>query len=211
MSGSGSAPASGKYIEGLYPELDIADSVSKILHVRLGALDSVLSELKETAPGNSKLMKRLRVTARRAEAAVIALDPCLKRSRSRMVLKRLRQIRRAVGAARDCDVHACMFAEQLASVSEDVESVVIEYLIGRTRASRGDALHEVEEALHDNRGNRFRKRAAKLIGTVRAPKKASVLVELAPIALTKVIQTAVKTSQRDLAELEHLHDLRRKG
>lgn len=124
--------ADGTWIEGLEPDMPIRDAASAILGVRLGSFRHQFAEAAtEPIPG-TKRIHQLRVSTRRAAAALKVLRPVLEKKPLRKALKLLQRVRRAAGAARDWDV----FAATVAAAAEtevklkDVVAFVAAYGLG---------------------------------------------------------------------------------
>lgn len=201
--------ASGKWIEGLAGDMNAATAARDILKARLMAVCEQLPLASSSVHEDAGIIKRLRVATRRAEAALIAVRPCLKNSRYGKMRKHLRRIRKAAGDARTCDVHAGMFANQLQSCTDDLRPI-LEYVLSETLAERCVAQQAVDEVAHRYRGPRLRRKCQALLKSVKQPSGIETFVDLGASGLRAVVEAATEAAHLDLSNLENLHELRRK-
>jgi CHAD domain-containing protein len=95
-----------KWIEGARPEQAVLEVARHTLQVRLAAVQYYLPLAAEKADEDIENVHQLRVSSRRATAAVGLYAPLLPRREVSWWKKQLRRIRRAAGNARDLDVLA---------------------------------------------------------------------------------------------------------
>jgi CHAD domain-containing protein len=96
--------AEGKWIEGLLPEMPLAEAARLVLSARLDSVLNFLPLAADSAAQDIEHVHRLRVATRRATAALRLFGECLPEKPSRRLNKSLRSVRRAAGEARDWDV-----------------------------------------------------------------------------------------------------------
>jgi CHAD domain-containing protein len=96
--------AEGKWIEGLSPEMAVADAAGVVLAARLEVVRHFLPLAAEKPYDDPEYVHQLRVGTRRAAAALRAFADCLPRKHLRAARRSLRRIRRAASEARDADV-----------------------------------------------------------------------------------------------------------
>lgn len=94
----------GKWIDGLRPEGSVADAARLSLSARMAAVGHWLPLAASQAEQDDEYVHQLRVSTRRAVAALALYRSWLSTRKRRSITKRLKQIRRAAGAARDLDV-----------------------------------------------------------------------------------------------------------
>jgi len=94
----------GKWIESIGPDDRITDVVAQTLRSRLDTVEHYLPLAAEIAAESVEYVHQLRVSTRRARAAISLYDALLPPKRVRRINKDLKRIRRAAGDARDCDV-----------------------------------------------------------------------------------------------------------
>lgn len=97
-------PAFSKWIEGSRPGDAVSSVAREALRGRLAAVQHYLPLAAENAGEDVEYVHQLRVSTRRSMAALKLFEGLLPRKRSRWLRDQLRDIRRAAGAARDCDV-----------------------------------------------------------------------------------------------------------
>lgn len=93
-----------KRIGSLPAEMSVPEAVSAILRQRLDGVLYYLPRVAEHADENVEFVHQLRVAARRSTAAIDAYRSLLPRRRSKSLRAELRQLRKALGEARDLDV-----------------------------------------------------------------------------------------------------------
>lgn len=93
-----------KWIECRSPDEPVTDTARRALKLRLEAVESYLPLAAYQAECDVEHVHQLRVATRRAMAALDIFKDNLPRRRRRRLMRKLRQIRRAAGDARDLDV-----------------------------------------------------------------------------------------------------------
>jgi len=96
--------AEGKWISDLKPEAPLAEAARHVLSVRLHVVTDYLPRAALEADRDIEFVHQLRVGTRRADAALRIFEMCLTSKAHRKARRRLKQLRRAAGAARDWDV-----------------------------------------------------------------------------------------------------------
>lgn len=96
----------GKWIEDTSPEQPVSAAASRTLEVRLAVVWHYLPLAARRAAEDVEHVHQLRVASRRAVAAVEIFWDLLPPRRARWLRKRLKEIRRTAGEARDDDVLA---------------------------------------------------------------------------------------------------------
>ena len=96
--------ADGKWIEGLTPEMPVADAARVVLGARLGVVAHYLPLAAERPHEDIEYVHQLRVGTRRAGAALRVFADHLPKKQVKAAKRSLRAVRRAAGAARDWDV-----------------------------------------------------------------------------------------------------------
>jgi len=104
---------SSKWIEGLAPEGGVYEAARLSLEARLKTVTHWLPLAALQASDDVEYVHRLRVATRRATAALKLYRDWLPRRPYRWIKKRLREIRRAAGEARDLDVLADRLRREL--------------------------------------------------------------------------------------------------
>ncbi len=116
----------GKWIDGLAPDNSVGDAAQLSLEARLSAVTYWLPLAATYADRDIEYVHRLRVSTRRAAAALELYRNLLPKRPARWLKKRLQKIRRAAGTARDLDVLAERLREQLGERGEALLADVAE-------------------------------------------------------------------------------------
>src|SRR5947207_7232285 len=103
-----------KWIGDLGGEMPMPAAARRVLDVRLRSVSERLPLALFHAEEDREHVHQLRVSTRRAGAAVRIFTECLPNKNRRTMARALKRIRRAAGAARDWDVFQQMIAERLA-------------------------------------------------------------------------------------------------
>lgn len=153
---------SGKWIEGIGPETRVEEAARRSLEPRLAAVAQCLPLAAHLAAHDIEHVHRLRVATRRAVAALKLYRELLGGKPARWMKKRLREIRRAAGDARDFDVLASRLAEDY---GEPVAPIV--ELIAKERAAVQPAIVQIAQGCR--RDDRFVRKTSKLLDGIRSP------------------------------------------
>jgi CHAD domain-containing protein len=154
---------SGKWIDGIDPDGSVVDAARLSLGARLTAVAHWLPLAAHHAAQDIEHVHRLRVSTRRAVAALRLYREMLAPGHFRWVKKRLKKIRRAAGEARDLDVLGERLRREL---GEPSGPIVAE--IDRRRAEAQPALIRVAEKCRRN--DRFVRKVARLRDAICPPK-----------------------------------------
>lgn len=193
--------ADGKWIEGLTPEMPVVDAARLTLEVRFKVIEHHLSEAVKPAPKDPEPVHQLRVGTRRAVAALDMFAGCFKKKKYSKVRRRLAELRRAAGGARDWDVFLITLAADPASAGP------VDFLFGYARGQR-DAAQEGLDAVALDYPNCFHPFAEKTLGKLQPPETPQRLADLAPTLLQHLIEDLHEAAQKDLHDYEHLHRVR---
>lgn len=107
-----------KWLEVESPSQQASEAATLALRGRLDVVSHYLPLAADHSDEDIEYVHQLRVATRRAMAAIETFAPLLSERLAHKMLKRLRKIRRAGGAARDCDVLALRI-EALAKENKD--------------------------------------------------------------------------------------------
>src|SRR6476660_2326993 len=139
--------ASGKWIEGIGPETTVGDAARRSLELRLAVVAHTLPLAAHLADHDIEHVHRLRVATRRAAAALKLYRDWLPEKTRRWFKKRLRQIRRAAGEARDLDV----LIQRLQRESGVQVEPIIGFLAEKRRAVQPDIIKLADDMRRDDR------------------------------------------------------------
>lgn len=93
-----------KWISGLKTKMPLQDAAAIVLPIRLKAVLHHLPLAVQNAARDIEHVHQLRVATRRMAAALRLFSSCMPEKSSKRLRKRLRELRRSAGAARDWDV-----------------------------------------------------------------------------------------------------------
>lgn len=152
---------SAKWLDALRPDQRVADAARASLALRLREVRHFLKRAAWQTAEDVEHVHQLRVASRRATAALQLYAELLPEKQARSWKKRLRRVRRAAGAARDCDVLMAHFERCPAGPARKPILVLLEQ--ARTEAQQPI----VDEATQLLRGRRWRKHARRLRAELR--------------------------------------------
>jgi CHAD domain-containing protein len=179
--------ADGKWIEGLTPEMGVAEAATAVLATRLDVVRHYLPLASEKPYDDPEYIHQLRVGTRRVGAALRVFADCLPGKQRRSLRRRLRAIRRAAGDARDWDVF------------------LIGYAMGERSAAQAQLAQTAAQA-----GPKFMEESAALPGLAHAPKAKSAPATFGELAtaqfgpLLAVFNSASAANPRDPSALHRL-------
>ena len=137
----------GKWIEGIRPEGSVAEAARASLSARLAAVGHWLPLAAAAAGDDIEYVHQLRVSTRRAGAALRLYRDWLPGKPSRWLKKRLRDIRRAAGTARDLDVLTLRVRQELGEGG----GALLEELAARRAAAQNAIVKIAERSRRDER------------------------------------------------------------
>jgi CHAD domain-containing protein len=159
---------SSKWITAIDPSASVDAAARVSLEARLTAVAHHLPLAAYHTEQDSEHVHRLRVSTRRAAAALDLYRDWLPRKRARWIEKRLKKIRRAAGQARDLDVLAERLARDYGDRAEAVASIVAQ----ERDSVQVDIVRIAEKSRRDDR---FVRKTARLIHSVRLPQDAQAV------------------------------------
>lgn len=153
---------SSKWIDGICPGCSVEEAASRSLEARLGAVAHWLPLAAHLAEHDIEHVHRLRVSTRRAVAAIKLYRDWLPRKKYDWMKKRLKKIRRAAGDARDLDV----LSQRLAREEGDRLAPVLT-LIAELRSAVQPAIVDVAERCRCD--DRFVRKTSTLLENISGP------------------------------------------
>ena len=204
--------ADGKWINGLTADVPLTEAARRALSVRLQVVGETLPRAVQEADGDPELVHQLRVSTRRADAALRIFGPCLRRKVFKAARKRLRRLRRAAGAARDWDVFLIGLVERRATQPEK-EQAGLTFLFGYGHGQRTAAQAELEAAgLEEHAGyDAFLHETVAAVGPPADLPHDAVLADLGRPLLLALARELEWKATGDLADYAHLHQVRIAG
>jgi CHAD domain-containing protein len=196
---------SSKWIDGICPDCSVEEAARRSLEARLGAVAHWLPLAAHLSEHDIEHVHRLRVSTRRAVAAIKLYRDWLQVKQHRWMKRRLKKVRRAAGDARDLDV----LAERLGRESGERVAPVLE-LIAERRNAVQPAIVEVAERcrLHDA----FVRKTSMLLERIRSPNKreksTTSFQDWAPRRFLEAVSEFSATIPDDAADTIALHRFR---
>ena len=111
--------ASGKWIENVAPDAPISLVAMDTIPLRLRTVAATLPRAARQKQQPVKTVRELRVATRRADSILDLFTEVLPRRRCRSIKKRLKQIRRVAGDARDLDVLCARLRKEIEDSQSD--------------------------------------------------------------------------------------------
>jgi CHAD domain-containing protein len=186
-------------------------AAKSIIRSRLRSATRLVKDISAGCVRKPEYIHQLRVAIRRAEAAISAFEPELRSSAVTSARRRLRTVRKAAGAVRDCDVHRTLLKSVQGLDSEELRPVA-RYLARRLSLARDEAAGEVVGIA---RPRRVRKLKEARRGLIDLPRRSdnpaaspSTLLGAALRTFSGVTSATRAAAGADLSNLESLHALR---
>jgi CHAD domain-containing protein len=204
--------ADGKWIQGLAPDMPLAEAAWRVLEVRLRVVREHLPRAVFESERDPEHVHQLRVATRRADAALRLFRACLKRRAYREARARLRALRRAAGAARDWDVFLLALRERR-ETAPAAEQPGLDFLIGYALGQR-TATQAQLEAAEAEQGRELEEADRLTLEAVRAPRdgaEAATLLGLARPLLEALLHDLERAASGDLKDYDQLHQVRIAG
>jgi CHAD domain-containing protein len=183
-----------------------------LLRSRLRSVSRLIADISAGRVRRPEFIHQLRVSIRRADAALNAFEPCLGADELADTRKRLRDFRKAAGATRDCDSQACILPTLLSSDTPDQHNLA-KYLSRRLAATRNAAAESTLDAARTKRADKYKRSRKNLVATIASPESAdesnsATLLRSAADALGSTLSATRAAANEDLQDLNRLHGLR---
>lgn len=153
----------GKWLAGVTAEDPLTKAAETALSTRLDYVAFHLYRAASSADEHPEFVHQLRVSSRRAAAALAAFRLCWPPRRARKMRRRLRRIRRAAGAARDIDVLLLRFVRSDMGLGEGERRSVVRFLAQQ----RQDAQRPLWDLAKKLPSKRFAKKIVQLTTRTR--------------------------------------------
>jgi CHAD domain-containing protein len=199
--------ADSKWIEGLHPSMPVEEAARTVLEVRLEAVIRRLPQALEQAEEDPEHVHQLRVSTRRAAAALRIFAAYLPDKSHNKLRKYLRRIRRSAGEARDWDVFLQSLTDRLTSSSAG-QKPGLDFLLGFGHSQRLAAQEYLLEANQENKtqGETLLQTTLENVAAPQDP--GGTLADLARPLLTELVAELEQAANQDLNDYEHLHQVR---
>lgn len=187
----------------LPPDAPLVPTARSVLAERLSKVLQWLDQPRR-AFEDAETVHQLRVATRRAEAALRLFAPLLPRRRRRQVQKRLRRLRQAAGAVRDCDVHLAQAIQRRPAPPSTLRRT-----LQRRRQQAYRKLRKLRQRARRRLPRRVRKLLSKLAWRVASPPPTYVRWCLARGDL--LARRFFRLAEQKATDDEALHQLRIAG
>jgi CHAD domain-containing protein len=196
-------------------ELPLRQAAKYILRGRLRSVSRLVKDVSAGCVRKPEYVHQLRVSIRRAEAAISAFEPCLKPKAVARIRKSLKIVRKAAGSARDCDVHAAL-CKPIARSEHEEQRIVGKYLTNRLVVERKAAGKQLIAVSKRRQLKKFKRARRRLLKTAHNPANGSIphsptLRDAAIRTLTQTCASSRAAAASDLTSLVNLHALRVSG
>ena len=196
--------SNGKWVGGLPAVMTVGKAARRVLGVRLAAVREAIPAASNWGP-DAEPVHHLRVTARRAGAALDAFDDLLPKKARRKSRNALKRLRRAAGDARNADV--ILDGIRTWSVHQSpADRPGLQFLLGHAFAAREAAQERLAAALKEWESKAADKVYA-LPDLCRSGDKDSLGGRAAP-TLTKLLDKLESAAQDNLDDYQKLHAVR---
>ena len=198
-----------KWIEGISPEQPAAEAARQALSARLEVVWHHFPLAAEASGEDVVHVHKLRVSSRRASAALYIFRDYLSPRRYRWMKRRLKAIRQAAADARDDDVLAARLAP---AVEQDATGMLAE-MLSQVQAHRLQAQAAIVKAHRRARRKRFDRRVAALVGHIawRGQGAEPTYACLAKRSMREAVANFLEAAVADLSATGALHQLRIRG
>jgi CHAD domain-containing protein len=182
----------------------VAEAASRILELRMADVQRFLPLAAKHGADDVEYVHQLRVSCRRASAALRAFEPLAGRG-ARKLSQWLRRLRRAAGPARDADVFLEMLQSELSPTNEYAQELVDIALAARAEAQ--PALVEAEDKAAGGALRRAVKKCVRSIARAKDDEADRSFAEFARGAFAAAVE-GVHAIDPEEAAWEELHELR---
>lgn len=198
--------ADAKWISGLTSSTPVCVAARRALSVRLRSVQERIRPAVKEAEKDIEHVHRLRVATRRARAAVDLFADSLPDDVYKRLRKHLRRLRRAAGAARDCDVFLTMVEERVKrAAARDVAG--LHWLAGQASAARSLAQTELVEVCKTY-GPDFDRVVKDAVQALQRHGSEAPLVEVARPELSTLLESLERAAAGDVTDYDQLHEVR---
>ena len=198
--------AESKWIGDLSGDVPMESAARRVLELRLGAVSERLPAAVFHAADDIEHVHQLRVSTRRAGAAVRIFADCLPSKAYSAIRKTLRKIRRAAGAARDWDVFLEAMSER-ANAADVKQQSGLDFLLGFGQGQRVVAQHHLDDLVSVQL--EFDQVIKETLEAIDGGRKGDApLRRQAVPLLTQLFRDLEEAASQDLQPYEHLHQVR---
>jgi CHAD domain-containing protein len=198
--------AESKWIGDLSGDAPMEAAARRVLELRLGLVAERLPAAVYHSNEDIEHVHQLRVSTRRAGAAVRIFEECLPSKAYDAIRKTLRKIRRAAGEARDWDVFLEALSERAAAAT-DAQKAGLDFLLGFAQGQRTVAQRHLDDLTPIQL--EFEQAVKDTLDAVDGGRKGDTpLRRQAVPLLMQLIHDLEEAASQDLQPYEHLHQVR---
>lgn len=198
-----------RWVPDLTAAASATDAARRVLTVRLEAVRDRLGLTLRAADQDPEYIHQLRVSTRRAGAALRIFAPCLPEPIGRKVRRAIRRVRRAAGAARDWDIFLLGLDHEPFAKGRHPNAAA--FLLGYALGHRSAALAGLVKA-GDDYPFVWDRLVAETLAAVRRPAGPErILADLALPALLEQVQAFEEAAAESADDVACLHAVRIAG
>jgi exopolyphosphatase/guanosine-5'-triphosphate,3'-diphosphate pyrophosphatase len=204
-------PDANKWMETLKPTTPLREAAGEVLTHRFDAVETWLKRATDSGYDDPvKAIHQLRVSTRRAGSALAIFADAISDKALRKARKTLKQLRRAAGAARDCDVHHALFSAIDNATLNDEELAARDAVLAVLEAERDIASENLRDVANDVDATTVRSRRERVTKSLRkaAIPEEVTLADAASDALPCLIGEVRDCAESHNGEPAKLHQLR---
>lgn len=204
-------PDANKWMETLKPTTPLREAAGEVLTHRFESVESWLKRATDEGYDDPvKAIHQLRVSTRRAGSALAIFSDAVADKPLRKAKKTLKALRRAAGAARDCDVHHALFSAIDDATLNDEELAARDAVLAVLDAEReiaSENLREVARVIDASEVRARRERVTRSLRKASIPEDVT-LADAASDALPCLIGEVRDCAESHQGEPAKLHQLR---
>jgi CHAD domain-containing protein len=195
-----------KWIEVASAERSLTEIATKALRNRLKTVWYYAPLATYKFGDDIEYVHQLRVSTRRAQAAIQLFSDVLPKSEARWMKNRLRSIRKAAGDARDLDV----LGERLSKVAKNKKNSGLRPIIKQVGGLRKKAQKPLIAAYKNAKRKGFKERSRVLAKTVQwqNEQREPTFAVAARTRLAPLVDEFFRAAEADLSDIEALHQMR---
>lgn len=201
-----------KWIDDTSPDQPVEEVAQRVVEARVEVVWQFLPLAAAGPVEDVELVHQLRVSSRRAMAALEIFDPLLPSRRTVWLTKQLKRVRQAAGTARDLDVLIKRLRDQLAGVG-DASCAALLQSAERLRQQAQQPIREIQEKLQRKD---FPQRLAAVVKRIRLRGTAGrvqkpTFGQTARRELRTLVDDFFAAAANDLTDYDALHGFRIEG
>lgn len=199
-----------KWFSDVNADAPLAEAARRVLTARLHAVGKYLHSVADSENGDPEDIHQLRVSSRRATAALDLFTQCFPSKVQNKAKKKLKRVRRAAGAARDWDVFLnSLKSRAIPAPARDALDLVSGYAFGQRLAARTQLKSAAQE--HSEEFAEFADHVLDAIHRHENHVKLQTLCSLPPMSLFPLVRALDEAAGRDLTDSDNLHQVRIAG